>query len=398
MEQIKNSDEYSATMLAMNAFDHIINEIQTSNLNFQMQISPFSAMISLKKSLIKAKSGALHSTSFKTPTQRIPSSEAVIADLVAKNIQLEKDLACAIANDNDNRLKVKSLEEELFSKRETEDKMRLKSQDCEFLNLKIENEKYREKIKKQEEKIIHNENMVKTKSKIIKKLNEEMNEAKTKNEKENAIAKKMHKDEVKSWKKKLGNERKSKIKLKKIIDETENKKCGNELEKQLAEKDSEINELTKEKIELEDKMNSLLDVLYGCCECGRHGDFCECDATAGENADTNCQDDTQPDLSSLQQASPSPPPTVTPVYLPPPTSISPPPWTPPATPPCSSCGGYNYGPCPTSVCYACIPPTQPSTSSGSMSPSRTPPGTPPPFRGSHQSAPTSSSSNQLWQH
>ena len=224
MEQIENSDEYSATMLAMNAFDHIINEIQTSNLNFQMQISPFSAMISLKKSLIKAKSGALHSTSFKTPTQRIPSSEAVIADLVAKNIQLEKDLACAIANDNDYCLKIKSLEEEFFSKRETEDKMRMKSLDREFLNLKIENEKYREKIKKQEEKIIHNENMVKTKSKIIKKLNEEMNEAKTKNEKENAIAKKMHKEEVKSWKKKLGNERKSKIKLKKIIDETENKK------------------------------------------------------------------------------------------------------------------------------------------------------------------------------
>ena len=40
-------------MMASIAFDNILKEIQTSNLNFQLQVSPFSAQISLKKSLVK---------------------------------------------------------------------------------------------------------------------------------------------------------------------------------------------------------------------------------------------------------------------------------------------------------------------------------------------------------
>ena len=52
--QLINSD---ATMVATQAFYSILNQVQTSNLNYQLQLSPFSAMISLKRSLLKDKSG-----------------------------------------------------------------------------------------------------------------------------------------------------------------------------------------------------------------------------------------------------------------------------------------------------------------------------------------------------
>ena len=44
-------------MLITKSFDHILQQIQTLCLNYQIQISPFSALISLKKSLIKDRLG-----------------------------------------------------------------------------------------------------------------------------------------------------------------------------------------------------------------------------------------------------------------------------------------------------------------------------------------------------
>ena len=78
-------------MVANKSFDNILEQITTSNLNFHLQMSPFSALISLKKSPVKDKSGALL-----LPQAPIPSfsktSEATIAALAAKNLQLEADL------------------------------------------------------------------------------------------------------------------------------------------------------------------------------------------------------------------------------------------------------------------------------------------------------------------
>ena len=44
-------------MAASTTFDYILEQIKTSNLNFWLQMSPFSATISIKKSLVKDKSG-----------------------------------------------------------------------------------------------------------------------------------------------------------------------------------------------------------------------------------------------------------------------------------------------------------------------------------------------------
>ena len=68
MQETVNSD-LDLTMLATKSFHHIINEVQTSCLNYQFQISPFSAVISLKKSLLRDISGkALLPTKLKYDT------------------------------------------------------------------------------------------------------------------------------------------------------------------------------------------------------------------------------------------------------------------------------------------------------------------------------------------
>ena len=140
---------------------------------------------------------------------------------------------------------------------------------------------------------------------------------------------KEHRNEVKAWKKDLGEANSQIVRGEKRLTE-ENEKAIIEAEKQLAVKDEELNVVSKEKQELEEKINSLLDVLYGCCGHGRHGDFCECNAIDVENdecretSDPNCL--SQPNLG-LVTSSPSPPPTATPVQLPSPTSKAPPPYT-----------------------------------------------------------------------
>ena len=56
MQKRIDSDNTPA-MLASKAFETIIDNIRDSTLNFQLQMSPFSALISLKKTLVTEKSG-----------------------------------------------------------------------------------------------------------------------------------------------------------------------------------------------------------------------------------------------------------------------------------------------------------------------------------------------------
>ena len=139
-----------------------------------------------------------------------------------------------------------------------------------------------------------------------------------------------------------------------------------ELDKKLIEKESELSQAIKEKTVYEKKVDSLLDVLYGCPECGCNA--CECDSFVEE-------DKSEPEPSNMS-----------PYHGPTETSSAPPlhpassigyPWTPPPTPPCNLCGGINFGPSPSEICFNCIPPLQTTTQSSRDSQSTTPPGTPP---------------------
>ena len=69
MDQIKFSDP-EPTMVAKRTFDKLLEQIQSSNLNFHLTISPFSASIFLKKSLKKSvKTASLENESFKKDLQ-----------------------------------------------------------------------------------------------------------------------------------------------------------------------------------------------------------------------------------------------------------------------------------------------------------------------------------------
>ena len=87
MKQLLNSDRNSTTMLATKVFVKIIDDIRESNLNFQLQMSPFAAHISLKRSFIKDMSGIPQlPTSLETKSPKDPDSQSIIADLVSLNI------------------------------------------------------------------------------------------------------------------------------------------------------------------------------------------------------------------------------------------------------------------------------------------------------------------------
>ena len=76
------------TMMASQKFYSILQEIQLSHLNFQLQLSPFSAVISLKKSFVREKDGSV----------RVPPhfgdkvSEADLSDYKGDNQKLVREL------------------------------------------------------------------------------------------------------------------------------------------------------------------------------------------------------------------------------------------------------------------------------------------------------------------
>ena len=88
------TSEVDSTMLASRIFDNIITQIQNSSLNFQIQLSPFAANISLKKSLIKDKSGSIvfPMTSSLSKTD----SESTVLELEKRFQRLQKDYENAV--------------------------------------------------------------------------------------------------------------------------------------------------------------------------------------------------------------------------------------------------------------------------------------------------------------
>ena len=90
-------------MLATKAFDHLLQQVQSSSLNYHLQISPFSAIISLKKSLIKDKAGVAESPPF---SAMAPSYDhGCIEYLLATNAKLKGELLCLQKNYKDNLMK-----------------------------------------------------------------------------------------------------------------------------------------------------------------------------------------------------------------------------------------------------------------------------------------------------
>ena len=266
MDEFPDSDRNPA-MLASIAFENVINQIRTSNLNFQLQMSPFSACISLKRSLVKEKSGAFRLPP--APKSLTSSTESEIAKLVKKNLQLETQLVEInekYARAVDDCLKVNlKLEEhqKLNIKKEPDDKKLIVGLENDLSGVIVNNKRFRELVRDQEEEISRLQSTVKLKEEIANNLNKQIRELKLKAEKANVLTKKRHKDEVKSWKKELGEERKEKIKLEK------------KLQKLMSEKEIE----TAEKEKGETLTESKLLPPPGCVNCD------DDDASKGDTSD-----------------------------------------------------------------------------------------------------------------
>ena len=88
-DQIDNSDK-NITMIATTVFDDLVGRVKASNLNFTIQMSPFSAYISLKKSFIRDKAGAFV---LPTPADTVNfGKEAEYDTLKSDNFKLQKEV------------------------------------------------------------------------------------------------------------------------------------------------------------------------------------------------------------------------------------------------------------------------------------------------------------------
>ena len=244
MKESIDSDNYNLTMLACNTFDRIINQIRDSNLNFQLQMSPFSAQISLKKTLILEKTGVprlppIHACVSDTSNTKVKTDIAAVA---TENLQLKNDLESlrvsysrVVDDCSEAFAKIKFLEATVLrlSIKKENDPSLVETFDHDVSRLTVENKKHEEKINDQIKEICELESSLKVKTEIANQLNKKFSEFKTTIEKEKAATKKAHRAEIKFWRKELGEERRRCIKLeaklegkksKEFIENVENKK------------------------------------------------------------------------------------------------------------------------------------------------------------------------------
>ena len=134
-----NSDS-DPTIAATMAFEAILSEVQTSNLNFRIEVSPFSAVINLKKSLITNRFGI--------PVKPTLTNSILLQEVKSENIALiqkiinlenivksmKSDYEDALMDSESCHKAIASLENELQMSRSNVDKIK------EETSVKIENE------------------------------------------------------------------------------------------------------------------------------------------------------------------------------------------------------------------------------------------------------------------
>ena len=78
-------------MAAVTTFNSIIQQLQASNLNYQLQLTPFTAKISLKKTYIKDRFGRPFQSEVSPHVNVDPNHE--VEALAAEKCKLESELA-----------------------------------------------------------------------------------------------------------------------------------------------------------------------------------------------------------------------------------------------------------------------------------------------------------------
>jgi uncharacterized protein with von Willebrand factor type A (vWA) domain len=208
-------------MVATLKFDEILRTIQSSNLNFRLEMSPFSAIIHMKKSLVTNKSGISllpppaysvlldqEKSQNKILSQRIDYLEMEISALKCdyKKALLGQKVASENAVKLENELKTVQSEATLSVKMET-------SEEDLIIQLKEEKKDLERCLSENVEQISELDANNKKLEAVNITLNRELVVARTKSILTKCDQIKALKVEIKQWRKELGEERKQKIKL-----------------------------------------------------------------------------------------------------------------------------------------------------------------------------------------
>ena len=207
--------------MATEIFHSLLRQIQISGLNFKMELSPFSASIIIKNSLLKDRNGKpiIASLKNKPHIPKIKTENDEQARLILhqeKTIgKLQADFESAL-NDSENLDTTKNILETVV------DTLHDKLSESEVKNVELSNaieenkaivNLVEDKMKKQKQEVsdlaVTNANL----KSAVNKLDKEHNNSKIKSKSELAQVKKDFKTEIKEWRKELGEERKIKIKL-----------------------------------------------------------------------------------------------------------------------------------------------------------------------------------------
>ena len=232
-----NSDVFT-TMAATLKFDDILRTIQSSNLNFHLEISPFSAIIHMKKTLITNKFGI---SLFPPPadsalldqeksqnsvlSQKIVFLETEISDikrdyeeaLLGQNealgivAELEKELKASIADTTVQK-------EEILANVKTEAGV-----NEEIIKLKQEKKSLESLLNENVYQISDLNSEIRRIEAVSNTLNQELVKTRTKSPSIKSDNVKALKVEIKLWRKELGEERRQKINLEKALSELEAK-------------------------------------------------------------------------------------------------------------------------------------------------------------------------------
>ena len=242
---IRNTDsDFDPTMAACEAFETVLNCVKTSNLNFCIQLSPFSANISVKKTLVKDKAGFYLSPTVTDSSSSVLQNQNVglikkLSELESTNEVLKLSLEKSISDNQKAYDTIQRLENEIFIKKEQSDandcdlkkgyEQELEMKSLENYLLQEENRSFqhqRESMqtlqKQHDDEIQVLQRNLQNSETVAKRLNKKLNDDKIKRDKETKLLVKDFKSEIKSWKKNLGLERSEKIKAEKKLATVEN--------------------------------------------------------------------------------------------------------------------------------------------------------------------------------
>jgi myosin heavy subunit len=217
-------------MAATGTFQDVLHVIETSNLNYKIELSPFSAIIYLKNSFIKDKNGN-NVISRHMNDKNYGHVKSENDELARKIVQQENVIRTLQANyentveDSEQIYKTNNMLEKTVQFLHS--KLALAVVEVKDVKVLAKDEENVTTVADKLEKLMQEASDLAARNEklniVVKTLNRKLNESKEKAKSELSDVKKEFKAEIKSWRKELGDERKTNIKLDRKLNELTNK-------------------------------------------------------------------------------------------------------------------------------------------------------------------------------